>query len=73
MRVSSRLVVAVAAGMSFGCGGSNQSPTRSPTITSDSPEFKRAAENADRINKEHEAAERKAFGGRKIEQSQGTN
>jgi hypothetical protein len=67
----SRLALLLAA-LGLGCGGSNQPTTRSPTITSDSPEFRKAAEDADRIDKEHQAAERKAFGVRRIEKEQGT-
>jgi hypothetical protein len=40
------------AALVLGCGGSNQPVNRSPAIAADSPEYRKAAENAERIAKE---------------------
>jgi hypothetical protein len=63
------LVAAVA----LGCGGADEPVNRSPTIAADSPEFRKAADNAARIAKEQQAAERKALGDRNLEQNRETN
>src|SRR5687768_13652047 len=51
----------------IGCNGPTSSPTKSPTVAGDSPEFRKAAENAERIAKEQQQAERKALGGKRVE------
>jgi hypothetical protein len=63
-----KLACAVVCLATLGCGGGQTAPTtKSPVVTGDSPEFKAAAENAERIDKELKAAERKALGGKTIE------
>jgi hypothetical protein len=59
--------LALLAALVLGCGGSNQPVNRSPAIAADSPEYRKAAENAERIAKEQKDVERKALGGREIE------
>jgi hypothetical protein len=54
-------------GLLLGCGGSSSSTTKSPTVAGDSPEFRKAAENAERIAKDQQQAERKALGGKRME------
>ena len=65
MPAFSRAVIVTAA-LLTGCGG-EQPSARSPTVTGDSPEFRKAAENAERIDKENKEAERKALGGKQVE------
>ena len=61
------------AALDLGCGGSNQPVNRSPSIAADSPEYREAAENAERIAKEQKEAERTALGRHAIERLEDIN
>jgi hypothetical protein len=61
------LIWLIAAMLLLGCGGSTSSTTKSPTVAGDSLEFRKATENAERIEKENKDAERKALRGKHLE------
>ena len=60
--------LALLAALGFGCGSADQPVNRSPSIAADSLEYRKAAENAERIAKKQKEAERKALGGRELKQ-----